>query len=187
MDNAWVVPVIALIVVYSLVGGLLAIFWAMTRYAFRLARRYWPLPTKTWSVLAAGLIMQAVCVLIFVGAIYVPFLPSRPFEPLYHALLASGFIGIGLSSVILVFWLALVRQSQRYLPPLEVFFGHDNKKRRWLIVSIALFPFLIVGQVAGPTHAWLLGVFVAVPATFYVLCIASLLAHSTGETLAGTP
>src|SRR5690348_3803011 len=112
MDNAWVVPIFNLILVYAAAGVILFFFWAMTEFFCRPARRYWQLPPKTWTLLAAGFIMQAICFLILIGAIYVSFLPQS-FRPLYAVLLALGIAGVGLSSAVLVLWLALVIRAQR--------------------------------------------------------------------------
>lgn len=180
MDNSWVVPILSLIVVYAFVSGLLGIFWVMTRYAYRRARRYWQLPPKAWAVLAAGLIMQVICVLIFTGAIYVSFLPQS-FKPLYDVLLDLGYAGVGLSSLVLLLWLALVILAQRHTSLLEVLFGRDLKKMKWAIIFTAAFPFLIVLNIGGLYHSWLIGILVAVPFTLYILCAASLIAHSSEE------
>jgi amino acid transporter len=181
MDNAWVVPIFALIVVYALIGGVLWLFWAMTRYVFRLARKYWQLPPKAWNLLAAGFIMQAICVLILIGALYVSFLPPQPFQSLYDALLALGVVGVVLSSLTLLLWLALVIRAQRHISPLEVFFGQDRTKMKWVIVSLSAFPFLVVINIGGLYRSWLLGIFVAMPTTLYMLCVAGLIVHSSKD------
>ncbi len=180
MDNAWVVPIFALILVYAAAGVLLWFFWAMTRYFCHPARKYWQLPPKGWTLLAAGFIMQAICFLILIGAIYVSFLPQS-FRPLYVVLLALGIAGVGLSSAVLVLWLALVIRAQRNISPLEAIFGQDRKNRKLVIIVTAAFPFMVVGQVGGPEHSWPLGIFVAIPAALYMLCIASLICHSSEE------
>lgn len=181
MDNAWVVPIFVLIVVYALVVGVLWIFWAMTRYVFRLARKYWQLPPKTWNLLAAGFIMQALCVLILIGAVYVSFLPLQPFQPLYDTLLALGVVGVVLSSLVLLLWIALVIRAQRHISPLEVFFGQDRKKMKWAIIFLSAFPFLVVLNIGGLYRSWPLGIFVAVPTTLYMLCVAGLIVHSSED------
>lgn len=180
MDNAWVVPIFALILVYAAAGVILFFFWAMTQFFCRPARRYWQLPPKTWTLLAAGFIMQAICFLILIGAIYVSFLPQS-FRPLYVVLLALGIAGVGLSSAVLVLWLALVIRAQRHIPLLEALFGHDLKKMKWAIISTAAFPFLIAVNIGGLYHSWLFGILVAVPFTLYMLCSASLIVHSSEE------
>ena len=158
MDNAWVVPIFNLILVYAAAGVILFFFWAMTEFFCRPARRYWRLPPKTWTLLAAGFIMQVICSLILISAIYVSFLPQS-FRPLYVVLLTLGIAGVGLSSAVLVLWLALAIRAQRNISPLEAIFG----------------------QVGGPEHSWPLGIFVAIPAALYMLCIASLIVHSSEE------
>ncbi|HEX5439456.1 MAG TPA: hypothetical protein VFW76_01105, partial [Ktedonobacterales bacterium] len=140
MDNVWVVPIFMLILVYASVGALLALFWVITRLAYRPARKYWRLPPKTWSIFLAGLVIQAICVLLLVGAIYVSFLPQQTFKPLYDALLALGIVGVCLSSAVLVLWLALVIRAQRHISSLDALFGQDRKKRKWVIISIVLCP-----------------------------------------------
>ncbi|HEU5347313.1 MAG TPA: hypothetical protein VFU63_01750 [Ktedonobacterales bacterium] len=180
MDNAWVVPIFNLILVYAAAGVILFFFWAMTEFFCRPARRYWQLPPKTWTLLAAGFIMQAICFLILISAIYVSFLPQS-FRLLYVVLLALEIAGVGLSSAVLVLWLALVIRAQRNISPLEAIYGQDRKNRKLVIIITAAFPFMVVGQVGGPEHSWPLGIFVAIPATLYMLCIASLIAHSSEE------
>ena len=183
MDNAWVVPTFALIVVYALVGSVFGIFWVMTRYVFRLARKYWQLPPKTWTILTIGLIMQALCVVILIGAIYVSFLPQQPFKPLYEALLALGVAGVSLSCAVLALWLALVIRAQRHISPLAAIFGRNRKNRNLVILFTAATPFLAFGQMAEPDHfhSWPLGIFVALPFTLYMLCLTSLIRHSSED------
>src|SRR5690348_7916617 len=127
MDSAWVVPIALLILLYAFVGALLGLFWVITRLAYRPARKYWRLLPRTWRILATGFIMQAVCVLILVGAMYVSFLPQS-FIPLYDVLLALCYASDVLSSAILVLWLTLVILAQRHISLLEALFGRDLKK-----------------------------------------------------------
>jgi heme/copper-type cytochrome/quinol oxidase subunit 1 len=93
MVNAWVLPIAMLVLVYAFVGALLALFWVITRLAYRPARRYWQLPLRTWSILTTGFIMLAICVLIFTGAVYVSFLPAQTFSVMLTVLLVLGSMG----------------------------------------------------------------------------------------------
>jgi hypothetical protein len=185
MVNAWVLPIAMLVLVYAFVGALLALFWVITRLAHRPARRYWQLPLRTWSILTTGFIMLAICVLIFTGAVYVSFLPAQTFSVMLTVLLVLGSMGVGLSCAVLILWLALVLRAQRRTPPLEVLFGRDRKKTKWAIVCITLCPIFVFGQMAQINfyHSWPFGILVAVPSTLYMLCVASLIAHSSEELL----
>jgi hypothetical protein len=160
----------------ALIGGALLAIFRSTRYIFRQANVRWPMPAKTWPLLATGLVTQWVGSLVLGVALLIFMLSlDLPFVQVIQPALTLGFLTIDLGTVILVAWLSWVIRTQGRAQ----LFGET----RWRAsTSLGL-----VGMGAGGIGfltgiyfgVWPVGISAGISLALYLVCLASLLAHSS--------
>jgi hypothetical protein len=185
MADVWFVVMIMASVTLIVAACEVAVF-VVIRRALTLARGRWTLPESLWQILIAG--FGAVGAAVELIAVTAPFLivpaaeGSSSIQGVTVVLSAVGWIGLAIGTVLLLAWLGAAFRSDGTSQSAS---GNDQRLDTKTRVSVG--PLLaILGTTGAITvtvgtafQSWVIAVGVGIPFAVVMLCITTLIAHSS--------